>query len=389
MQPGELTGESILACEADGFIDMEFQRPENEASVECTVFDYLDLWVPSSIPLDSLSQCWEVMVDNSLSTRFKNDEFFFLGSVIYSSIGLRVQCWDYHDSLKQSSLLQKSVKKVIQQHTEKIMQIRRVRRVIGEPQDQDIQWLKNEFKELRKDNKRIEKELKALESKGIEKELKELREEYKMIEKELKELREENKIIEKELQELREENEELREEIKWIKKELEETKMSKKELLKLATQQTIDKEKAQARSSELELQLHEYQSHNAISKKYQKKFGVYPLHRIRYNGVKWISRESSGEEGCSRSINRGGQSRKLKMQVKPSPKAKKGTYTPSCDEDNDEESDSLLIHVTTAPKRKRLIRQRSDTADIDSTSSEASDIESLTDCSLCLSDNLM
>ena len=123
------------------------------------------------------------------------------------------------------------------------------------------------------------------------------------------------------------------------------------------------------------------------NRKYRRKFGVYPYYRIRFNGVKWMSCDSSDEEGNGRSSQddcRG--SRRLKMASKKyeSPKPIKRNSNPSCDEENDEASEPLVVHVISAKKRKKTVKQKPDT---NSTTSEASDVESLTDCSLCFSDN--
>ena len=129
------------------------------------------------------------------------------------------------------------------------------------------------------------------------------------------------------------------------------------------------------------------------TKVYRKKFGVYPYYRIRFNGVKWMTYDSSDEEKYDESANldecRG--PRRVKMTIKESKNPKPSNSTESCsyNEGNDEESEPVIVHVISAKKRKMLTKRKLQHEEVDTTASEASDVESLTDCSLCVSNNLL
>ena len=128
---------------------------------------------------------------------------------------------------------------------------------------------------------------------------------------------------------------------------------------------------------------------NTITKPtYRKKFGVYPQYRIRLNGVKWWTHYSSGEESdtdiSSTGLQRGSRKYKNKRQKNESSPS---YLSSSVDEGDDEESEPVVVHVVSTKKRKLLKKRKFLFEDIDTTASEASDVGSLTDCSLCLSDS--
>ena len=128
---------------------------------------------------------------------------------------------------------------------------------------------------------------------------------------------------------------------------------------------------------------------NIITKPtYRKKFGVYPQYRIRLNGVKWWTHYSSGEESdseiSSTGLQRGSRKYKNKRQQN---KSLPSYLSSSIDEGDDEESEPVVVHVVSTKKRKLLKNRKYRFEDIDTTASEASDVGSLTDCSLCFSDS--
>ena len=123
---------------------------------------------------------------------------------------------------------------------------------------------------------------------------------------------------------------------------------------------------------------------NRRKRKQRKRLGVYPRYRTRYNGVKWAC-ESSDEEICSsRGVSRCGFRRSKKLGVANT----KGEYDnvvkcnseSTCDGENEESGPQMM--ALQRWKKKAHRKCRSCIVDFNSTSSEASDVESLTDCSL-------
>lgn len=126
-------------------------------------------------------------------------------------------------------------------------------------------------------------------------------------------------------------------------------------------------------------------------KSYKKKFGKYPKHRHRLNGVQWHTVSSSDEESgyagsYDRSLRCSRRSRKSQIQTANKPMAKhncvkypsKSTYIY---DGSGEESDPIVEHRVHAYSRKPkvLTKRRMQYTDIDTTASEASDVENLSD----------
>ena len=128
---------------------------------------------------------------------------------------------------------------------------------------------------------------------------------------------------------------------------------------------------------------------NQTKKSYRKKFGKYPLHRIRLNGVKWCTVGSSDEESDCRSTfagklscrgskkNKNHTTKKTKSGIKSS----KTTCNEVFYEGSCEESEPFFKHKVHVCNKKQtnVNKQRMYYEDVDTTASEASDVESLTD----------
>ena len=217
-----------------------------------------------------------------------------------------------------------------------------------------------------------------------------------IVQLQLVNLKEKDKIIKEKEETIIKKNETIAaglQETQWLREQLREQKnVYDRKLLKLATQLANEKTRMYEQLSESVQGDNEETDGNQTNyanqtKKHRKKFGAYPPYRIRLNGVKWIS-ESSDEEGCSRSVSPGEFRGLRKLAVGSNkyknPKPTKRNSSPSCNEENDEESEP---HVTSVKRQKKLTKLRPGDVDFNSTTSEASDVESLTDCSLVCSDN--
>ena len=120
-----------------------------------------------------------------------------------------------------------------------------------------------------------------------------------------------------------------------------------------------------------------------LRKVFRKRFGDYPLHRIRFNGVTWTTGYSSDDDG-----QRGSDRRYRQQSVGRGSEDHKTTNDIPSYQGSDEDSEPVTIHVLPSKKRRAFKKGRMNYEEVvDTTCSEASDVESLTDCSLCFSDN--
>ena len=126
-----------------------------------------------------------------------------------------------------------------------------------------------------------------------------------------------------------------------------------------------------------------------VNRKFRKKFGVYPAYRIRLNGVRYITLDSSDEDeldDCLRLPEQAyRESRKSRKGNKWSklPEPILDSVSSSEDKGSGEESEPVVVHIVSTRKKKLPSKRRVHAEDVDTTASEASDVESLTDCSLC------
>lgn len=126
-----------------------------------------------------------------------------------------------------------------------------------------------------------------------------------------------------------------------------------------------------------------------VNKNFRKQFGVYPEYRIRLNGVRYITIDSSDEDELDESIHLSEQAcRGLRKGNKRSklPKVTMDSVSSSEDKGNGEESEPVIVHIVSAKKKKLPSKRRFHTEEVDTTASEESDVENLTDCSLCCGD---
>lgn len=134
------------------------------------------------------------------------------------------------------------------------------------------------------------------------------------------------------------------------------------------------------------------ESTNSRKKVFRKRFGKYPDYRIRFNGIPWMDYDttdvgshdenSGGENDVLRTARQSKRTRKKHKSCKP-PHIVTDSIS-SIDESNDEESEQMVVHVTTG-RKKRLVKYRRGPDEVQTTSTSASDKESLTGCSLCSS----
>ena len=125
-----------------------------------------------------------------------------------------------------------------------------------------------------------------------------------------------------------------------------------------------------------------------LKKVYRKKLGVYPQYRIRLNGVPWRTVDSSDEDTDHETTVQRGSKKIDKKNKKLKDSTTIDASSTSYGDGDGEESDPVhVIHVVSSMKRKCFKKRKNHYKDYETTTSEASDKESLTDCSLCLSDN--
>lgn len=117
-----------------------------------------------------------------------------------------------------------------------------------------------------------------------------------------------------------------------------------------------------------------------LKKVLRKRFGHYPDYRTRLNGVTWWTGCSSDDDD-----HRGFDRKCRKHSVGRAYEDHKTANGSSSDEGNDEDDrEPVNVHVLPSKKIKALKKHHMNYEQVvDSTCSEASDVESLTDCSLC------
>ena len=125
-----------------------------------------------------------------------------------------------------------------------------------------------------------------------------------------------------------------------------------------------------------------------FNKNLRKKFGIYPDYRIRLNGVKWRTLESSDEEDLGEDTLAQDEAYRGSRKSKRGKKRSNVSKSTDCDiissedEGDSEESEAVVVHIVAA-KKKKMTKRRFQCDEVDTSASEASDVESLTDCSLC------